>query len=365
MKTIPENWTDLPPDLLHLILAKLSDISDICDYIRLRAVCKSWRCSISVSDLPPQFPWIMKLGDNKESLLEFYSFASKKVYTMHAPNSSNKSLGLSSMLVRQFGSDDLFSLVLCKKSCQFREGYCSFLNPVNNSEVYLPVVHDPEPSSFRFCWSGPRSFHSENCVIFSYGINRLAVCKSNGDKWDCIGGDLGYEYAYLNGLLFTIEYWKSGFTRVIDIGTRQEAYVIPPQESTMRGIPFLVESSGEILLVCYIHTYIREIKNYSWSNICSELEIHNDNRRDEVHKFYIHRLEFGNGEEKPCWVKVTSIGDQMLFIDFVARRAFSLKACEFPGFKGNSIYYIDTQDSKIYRYDMENDSFKKRMGRCA
>ncbi|KAF3339436.1 hypothetical protein FCM35_KLT16907 [Carex littledalei] len=339
METITGNWADLPPDVLHLILAKLSDIFDICDYIRLRAVCKSWQCSISVSDLPLQFPWILKIGDNKGSLLRFYSIASKKMYTMRAPNSS-KPFGLTSMLVRQFGSDNQFSLVRCKQPChEFREGYCYFLNPVNNSEVYLLVVHDPEPSGFRFCWSGPRSFYNEDCVIFSYGTNRLAVCKSDCDKWDCIGGDLGYKYAFMNGLLFTIEYCKSGFTRVIDIGNCQEAYVIPPPESRMKGILFLVESSGNILLVRYIH-YTRGILD--------------ENRSGEVHKFSIHRLEFGDGEGKPCWVRVKSIGDQMLFIDFVAGQAFSLKASNFAGCNRNSIYFIDTQGRKIYKYDIKN-----------
>ncbi|KAF3339437.1 F-box protein [Carex littledalei] len=359
METFPGKWEDLPPDLLHPIMAKLSDI---CDLIRLRAVCKSWRCSISISDLPPQFPLILKLGDNKGCLLEFYSMASKKVYTMRAPISS-QSFGITSMLVRQFGSDEQFSLLRCKQSDQFSEGYFSFLNPVSNREVYLPVVNDPEPLGFRFHWSVPRSFHREKCVIFGCGINQLAVCKSDGDKWNCIGGDLGYEYAYLNGFLFTIEYCKSGFTRVIDIGTRQEAYVIPPPESTMGGIQFLVESSGEILLVCYVHTHIREIDHpYIRGGYGYRMGIHNDNRSEEVHNFYIHRLEFGNGEGKPCWVKVTSIGDQLLFIDFVARQAFSLKASDFPGFNGNSLYFIHTRSKiirhdlgcMIYRYDMEN-----------
>lgn len=158
----------------------------------------------------------------------------------------------------------------------------------------------------------------------------------------------------MNGLLLTIEYWKSGYTRVIDIGTHQEVYVIPPPKSGMTCFSFLVESSGEILLVCYIHTYVRLINNYSWSSICSAMEIHNDNRRDKVHKFYIHRLEFGNGEGKPCWVKIKSIRDQMLFVDFVGRRAFSLKASDFPGFNGNSIYFIDTKVHKIYKYDIKN-----------
>ncbi|KAJ3697085.1 hypothetical protein LUZ61_000790 [Rhynchospora tenuis] len=312
MEAIKRNWEDLPTELLHLIMRELPDY---CDFIRSRAVCKSWRASLSVSYLPPQFPWILKLSKGNKPHLKFYCIASKKVYTIHSAESSNKDhVSLAIKLIRQFGSGDQFSLLRYRQYCQFPERYLSILNTLISSEVVLPFLDDSKSTNSQL---GPEPLPSKYHALFSPDRVKQFSC----DKWDPIGtGDLGYKFAYFKGLLFMVEYnCQANVTKVLDIDSHKEVYVIPSPEGESYGIaaPYLVESSGEIFRVDYTVSYKRA--NY---------------------KFTIHRLELTNGNGQPCWVKITSIGDQILFFDFIAGRAFSLRANDFPGFKGNHIYFI-------------------------
>ncbi|KAJ3686817.1 hypothetical protein LUZ61_015981 [Rhynchospora tenuis] len=99
---------------------------------------------------------------------------------------------------------------------------------------------------------------------------------------------------------------------------------------------FLIESSGEVLLVTYLDK-----------------------------KFEIHRLEIGNGKGDPHWVEVTSIGDRMLFLDFLKDYGYfsiRVRASDIWGLnlKGNCIYSITLKDRSQYasgyaveRYDIE------------
>ncbi|KAJ3686824.1 hypothetical protein LUZ61_015988 [Rhynchospora tenuis] len=70
MNAIERNWAILPPDLLRTIARKLIDIFD---FVRFRAVCKTWHSLTTVADLSPQFPWILSRSHGPD--LHFYSIA--------------------------------------------------------------------------------------------------------------------------------------------------------------------------------------------------------------------------------------------------------------------------------------------------
>ena len=77
------------------------------------------------------------------------------------------------------------------------------------------------------------------------------------------------------------------------------------------------------------------------------------------YKFYIHRLEFGNGKGNPCWVKLSSIGDRILFLQIhLGHRScgLCLRASDFAGFKGNCIYFTFCAGhfNVVNMYDMGN-----------
>jgi hypothetical protein len=110
-----------------------------------------------------------------------------------------------------------------------------------------------------------------------------------------------YLYYNYKNLLFIID--CALYTTVIDVSTNKEIYVVPPKYKTSALFneiidefsrrPFLVESQGEIFKVIYMR---------------------------ETKKIIIDQLEVGNGNENPCWVEVTSIGDRMLFFDLWSRK---------------------------------------------
>ncbi|XP_078159092.1 putative F-box protein At1g44080 [Carex rostrata] len=322
------NWADLPPQLVPLILKNLPDL---CDFVRSRAVCRAWRSSSSISDLPRQFPWIIRIiGEGPD--LELYSIALNKLYTIRVDCSSDTRLfGAAScfMLTGQEGDVDSFSL----------------LNPLNNSEIFLPVLHDCNPHSLllKYPWFSHLSYQIDDYMLVSdYELS--VVCKPGDDKWDIIGPGHRSLYCcyYFQGLCFRVFV----FIEIIDISSLEVLYVIPPpkDEEMLRlkgfAYPYLIESCGEILAVCCLESY-----------------------KTMDYKFFIHRLEFGNGKGDPCWVKVSSIGDRILFFHFPAGtgRGFCLKASDFAGFKGNCIYFINKStnypsghNQVINMYDIQN-----------
>lgn len=48
-------WSDLPPELLGLVLKRLPSLPD---RVRLRAVCHPWRSNSRLQSLPLPFPWL-------------------------------------------------------------------------------------------------------------------------------------------------------------------------------------------------------------------------------------------------------------------------------------------------------------------
>ncbi|XP_078182393.1 F-box protein At2g05970-like [Carex rostrata] len=318
------NWADLLPELLSLILKKLPEISD---FVRCRAVCKTWHLSSSISDLPPQFPWIVKVNEGSD--LEFYSIAFKKVYTIRARCFSGKSLlrSTGSYMLKQFGNPGSYSL----------------LNPVTNSEVPLPVLQVCNPIWLPWLsWYNLPNFQSDD-YVFLTEMERSIGYKPGDDRWNIIGPGRESQFCcyHFKDLLFRVDSYN-GFTKIMNINSQKELYDVPAPkykrnyEKSFRG-PYLVESCGEILSVSHNHSF-------EWRDI----------------KFSIHRLEFGNGKGTPCWIELSSIGDRILFFEITVPygRGFWLRASDFTGFKGNCIYFINRlqtfRSSYVPMYDIEN-----------
>ena len=52
------SWSDLPPELLGLVLRRLPSLAD---RVRLRAVCHPWRSNARLQSLPSPLPWLTLL----------------------------------------------------------------------------------------------------------------------------------------------------------------------------------------------------------------------------------------------------------------------------------------------------------------
>ncbi|XP_078170233.1 putative F-box/kelch-repeat protein At5g24040 [Carex rostrata] len=298
------NWSELPQDILHLFSKKLPDISD---FIRFRVVCKSWQLSALVSDAPPQLPWLMEFhqGHEENAIIRFYCLSSGKVHTITCPDSRNALL---------IGPTYRYLLA-------YHLGYSGMylLNPLTNDHIHVP------PIGVLGCWLldyiAPDPIEGGDIVVMSRLTTRhsmMAFWRSKANNWVNVKR-IGNNYsgkAFYMGQHF-INDGETGITDVIDISTQKLAYQVAPPKDTnplLKGYTFMVVGSGGKIL--------RLFQYY---------------KGEQCH-FDIHYLYFGDGESKPSWVKITDIGDQMLFLQYY--HGLSLCASNFVGFKGNCIYFL-------------------------
>ncbi|KAJ4808950.1 F-box family protein [Rhynchospora pubera] len=320
MNAFERDWAGLLPELVHIIAR---NVIDIFDFIRFRAVCKTWRSVTTIADLSLQFPWLLSPSHGRPDL-QFYSIAFNKSFTIHAPKFANKTF-----------------FYPCRGSLLVLSGqhYTSLINPLSDTEIPLPILraesaYDP--------WVGSQNFQSGDYVVFRGFGTKFHVFKPGDNKWIDMEVDYGSTYFHWNKFIFIMD---ACVTKVMDLSTNETVFVVPPPWNaykwsaskimfTLWSPHFLIESSGEVLLVTYLDK-----------------------------RFEIYRLEIGNNKGDPLWVEVTSIGDRMLFLDFQNDFGdFSIRAGDFGGLnlKGNCIYSIRVKDQlkcpsyyAVERYDIE------------
>ncbi|KAJ4769857.1 F-box protein SKIP23 [Rhynchospora pubera] len=304
------NWACLPPDVLNVIAKCLNEISD---FIKFRVVCHAWRSSTPITDLPAQFPLILDSPNySRDPNLRFYSLSFNKTYTIPSPRALDKKYSSGP-------SSNGYMATLSKRN--FRP--VSLLNPLTNHEIYLPAC----PSVCDHHWIGSSQNQMGEYVILCYGRlcfhrTRLVFWHPGQRKWHRLKLGSAYKnccHFYIRDMLFSIKR-STGVTKVTSItnGATTLLYDVPPP---FEGYPYsakcyyeyLVEDSlGDILRVSY------------------DLE-------DELHIVYRLDVGYKNGSS-PCWVQVSDIGNQAIFID--VHGAFMLRAGELSGIKKNSIYHL-------------------------
>ncbi|XP_078153956.1 putative F-box/kelch-repeat protein At5g24040 [Carex rostrata] len=306
---LERNWSELPQDILHLFSKKLPDISD---FIHFCAVCKSWQFSAPVTDPPPQLPWLVEQRQqehHENGIMRFYCLSSGKVHTITCPGSRRAWLhgpGCRYLLASYFESSEMY-----------------LLNPLTHDQIHFPFTNVP---AFLTDYIGPDPIDGGNIVVIlsGYGVvdmqrntnaNMMACWRPKADDCIFVAG-VGYSAnAYYMGQYFSNDR-VTGITNVVDITTKKLAYQVAPPDGAnhfLTGRTIMVESGGKIL------------------RLCQHYEV-------EQWLFDIYCLYFGDGEEKPCWKKITDIGDQMLFVQ--SYRGLSFCASNFAGFKGNCIYFL-------------------------
>ncbi|KAJ1688704.1 hypothetical protein LUZ63_012859 [Rhynchospora breviuscula] len=307
------DWASLPPEVLNLFAKCLREIFD---FVRFRAVCHAWRSSTPVADLPPQFPWILeKREDPRDPNLKFYSPPLDKTYTIPASRSLDKDIisgppshgHMFTINAVPFGTRPMPPRVV------------SLLNPLTNHEIPLPAC-PYVPCNFSWfrllqnqtgeyvivCYVHPDSQHSV-----------LAFCHLNHhNNWHKLELDSDirfWRHFYHKGMLFSVDRC-TGVTKVTSTADGALAYVVPsPIESCSQEIEedtLVQDSLGNIL---------RITKYHCWYNI--------------------YRLDVrSKNNSSPCWVKISSIGNQAIFIDMEG--GFVLRADESSGIKENTIYSL-------------------------
>ncbi|KAJ1695440.1 hypothetical protein LUZ63_012138 [Rhynchospora breviuscula] len=322
------DWSDLHPDLIRLISHKLTDISD---FVCFRVVCKRWRCAVQASDLAPQLPWIMDYhwGLNRGSL-RFYSILTGKTYTVNADQHSDS--GYHCLM----GSAYNYIPIRNWKNLQ-----CSFFNPLTNEELSLPVVPTDSQSCVPSVQLLSDSDQSSRYVCMANNptkrITCLFACQLGDLNWTIIeppsypeigpkflksGFEINTGFALYNGMCYAND-GETGNTTVTNLATRTVVCVVPRPETELQEYTriCLLVSSGEILRVSRYQYHKYDI--------------------EKPYYFHIYRLELGKGDENvmhPCWIKIDDINNQFLFLHEDHGCAF--RTDDFPGFVGNSIYFL-------------------------
>jgi hypothetical protein len=112
----------------------------------------------------------------------------------------------------------------------------SLLNPNNNSDAPLPLLHEVHLircQPYRIFWTRSLTSKTDNYAYFNDHARRfrLAVYRPDNDRWDTIidfkANLKHHSYFYLKDLLVLFED-HTGITRVMDISSHKELHVIPP-----------------------------------------------------------------------------------------------------------------------------------------
>lgn len=322
------DWLDLPMDLVTVITKKLRDLPD---FTRFRAVCQTWG-STPLYACPPQLPWLLEWQQGEEPfapVLEreqrFYSLSSGETGTIHVEETHWE---------KEYRGHCQGYLLLLHAS----DGL-SLFNPLTKDEISLPLIY------VNFHWPvGTSANQTRNEVVvvdrnFSEPKEKEMWVYHHPDNKEWVSMDGFFNNCcYWNGMFFSTE--GSEDTYVFNVTSKKLLHKIPPPEGEIVSVgsqvsvnAYLVESRKEILRVSW---------HIDWYNYMHEV-------REPIFHFY--RLDFHGVKGHPCWVKVSGIGDQMIFLDEL--NGFSISAKPFAGFQGNCIYFIHPRLRKPHRYDIK------------
>lgn len=315
-----KGWSDLLPDMLCLVSERLPDLSD---FARFRAVCKNWHSEAPLSDSPPQLPWLLTRPTTSKNQLQLYSLSHDNFQTMSAPECHGKELmGPSKKYI--FASDQICSSLM-------------LFNPLTGEEVSLP------PIDLDYCFPICTSPNSDYVAICGgkteSKIQTLALCRPGDDKWTVIRKALeGCLMIYYKGMYFVYSP-ETGVTEAVEATSGVVVSIVPPPPTKLTC---LVESSGELLGISCDRSLNRD-------GDCK-----------------IYRLDYEEKHRK--WIQLSSIGDQILFID--GGQGISITARGSIQSERNCIFYLGSHElikfdgaSTIYylsKYDIDARSWEKK-----
>ncbi|XP_004308486.1 PREDICTED: putative F-box protein At4g22660 [Fragaria vesca subsp. vesca] len=344
---IRSRWSDLPPELLELIMKKLASV----DILRFEAVCSRW-CKTAKSYISspyftldmPQTPWLMIPGGegNHIHTRRFFNLSEFKYYTIkntfgYMPDACC------------IGSSHGWLVLTDEKARPAR-----LLNPFSGDRIDLPSIGwrstiflgmSRDDVVKVVTSSKPPSEEDFGVVVVvvilnstTIGLSQLACYRHGHDEgWTNISTVVSYAYHdgifhSTNGNLYalatdgSVEVWDmrqcspittlhlQPLSHQLDIDLK---LLIPCTDSMF----YLVESLGELLLV---RRFIRKTTD------------HPGYPYRTVH-FSIYRLKsISKGFE---WEKVESLHNQSLFLG--GNHSISLSCHSLPECEENSIYFTD------------------------
>ncbi|KAJ4808066.1 F-box SKIP23-like protein (DUF295) [Rhynchospora pubera] len=316
------DWSDLPVDILSIISTKLPILKDV---IHFRAICKSWRSAVPLSDPLPRPPWIFMDDECIPRTLTFFSL-----------DSFNYCIDISKIEGMQLVGTTYKHMVVLDEA----NNSMFLLNPITKKLVPLPPFGKKYPRAHHI---GVETIQSEDLVVIRVKLPHelvLLLCRPGDKEWKMVEvPDVNHGHIYHKGMY----YINSGSTMVVDIDSSETMSTIPPpidMTSDMR-FSYLIENFGDLLGVW---------KNKLWCGSVNE------------YRFGLYKLE--NRNQQPQWIKMNNIGDRILFLN--SSTGFCFRAGDFPGFKENCIYFFSARFKRspigpqeeffdLCKYDIKTD----------
>ncbi|XP_057991434.1 putative F-box protein At5g38270 [Hevea brasiliensis] len=359
---VEQNWSKLQPELLRLILSKLS----FAQFIRFKAVCSSWN-SIAKSYVSSlrQVPWLLLPGNQEHHARCFFSLEDNKTYQIK--NIGNL-FGNDAWCV---GSSHGWLVLLDDEAKPF------LLNPFSQVRIQLPTIEgfmfQVNKSYFiqhlrkvfitkAILLSDPSHDNSYVVVLIFGYLSRLAFCKKGDSGWTILSGaSQGYcDIIYINDFFYaltsdsSIEVWDFHASlpikkREIHPSTTREMLEATKCFGNLHSCQtYLVESSGDLLLVL---RYIGNFVNEEGEVVDEAYLLSGDSTQPLVCPYQtlmFHVCKLDSREQK--WVGVDNLKDEVLFLG--GNHSMSLLAQYCSGFEKNSIYFTDDNWNQMNEDDL-------------
>ncbi|KAL6997663.1 hypothetical protein U1Q18_007789 [Sarracenia purpurea var. burkii] len=338
------DWTQIPYDLISMIANRIPAIED---FLALSAVCRSWRSVyVHKSWSPaPVFPWLM-LSESRDnqSTRAFFSFHKNRRYLLPLPEAHGRRCwGSSCGWIVTIGLDLQIHL----------------LNPITRNRIDLPpqstfsrqpIIGNPHWFRTHFIHKAfvfNRQFRTEDdlLVMAIHGQNNhLAFSRPGYNSWVTVETSfpcLFKDVTVFDGKIFAV--CNSGNLVLVenvdvdDNGSPTARQIAsPPNFADGQEKLYLVESSGELLMLCRRRT--RSIVDFSLETI----------------SFDAYRFDF----DDEVWVGLGGLGDRALFIG--DNNSLSISSVDDANCDANCIYFTD-DDSERWPVD-EDDHGKSDIG---
>ncbi|KAL3639002.1 hypothetical protein CASFOL_016909 [Castilleja foliolosa] len=343
------DWADLPPELLLLIATNLQTLAD---YIRFRAVCQNWRAAAPVTPryLPREFPWLMLPLSRTSNRRGFFSPLTSDLHRLTLPEAS--------ISRRRAGSSFGWLILIDESPSIF------LINPLTRNRIALPpltsfpnvtnfdfysigreyTVRSPENDLYYCNLKEMRDYFIKK-VILSHSprsesdfyvlaiLNRhenIAYCKNGDESWKIFDAARSYseDVIYFNDSFYAVN--KFGSIAICDLNDEisPTVKVINVRQQIDGDLQYLVNAMGDLLLVSRYLEFEIDIEHYL--EVCKTV------------KFRVFRFDWN----AQIWVSIASLVDRVLFLG--ANSSFAMLASDYPGCKGNRIYFTDDYSGTYY-----------------
>ncbi|XP_031287389.1 F-box protein SKIP23-like isoform X1 [Pistacia vera] len=343
MDTTTPDWTSLPD---HLLASIAGHLPTRIDNLRCRAVCKSSRSSIPSppkplsphANLKISMPSLPVPGCRGHLVLaEFTFYAIKPLPSIFNPHQTTytwlvKSEELHSGKVRledplsRSRLGNLSNKVLeCEKLPQSLYLLNYRVKEVAKSyrleQVYQGKgIKRRKPVVFGKAVASCHDEKDDGFAVMTIIKGMVLVWRNVDKKWTRIDMDHAYfhDIIYHNEKFFAVMF--HGITVTVDSKSLTVSQVAGPQQLHRFWVwPYLIKSSLDLFMIMQ-----------SW------------HRRNQQFEFKVYKFD----EEKREWVEVMDGLDDSVF--FVGDDdSFSLSAKEFPGCKGNCVYFKEADPFKV------------------